>query len=497
MPRKNESQPSLGGEAVRLTASKIIALVITMLTTMLLTRFRTFEEYGTYSQLLLVINLVTTLLMLGLPNSINYFLARADTCEDKKRFLSVYYTLSTLLSMAIGIVLVLCVPLIEGYFHNSLIGKFYYFLALYPWASIISSSIENVLVVYKKTSFLMVYRVSISVISLLTVIVVELLGLGFSEYMISFVGTNCIFAISVYIIVEKYSGGIKAMLDKKIIKAIFVFSIPLGLASVVGTLNAEVDKLLIGYMMDTEQMAVYTNAARELPLAIVASSITAVLLPQLTRMIKNKKIDAAVKLWGYATEVAFIIICVIVAGVFTYANEVMTILYSAKYLPGVPVFRIYSLNLLLRITYFGIILNAFGETKKIFYCSILSLLLNLILNPLFFWVFGMIGPAIATFLAILIINLLQLKMTSRVTRVSFSKVFPWKHLGSLILINAGFAVIFYGIKEVLPLETYTGEVIESCILGVIWAGVYMMMMRKRLLDRWQKLNREGYEEYGN
>ena len=37
-----------------------------------------------------------------------------------------------------------------------------------------------------------------------------------------------------------------------------------------------------------------------------------------------------------------------VAGLVTYAEEVVTILSSSKYLPGVPVFRVYSLNLLLR-----------------------------------------------------------------------------------------------------------------------------------------------------
>ena len=46
---------SLGGDALRLTISKALTLCITMVTTMLLARFRTLEEYGTYSQMLLEI----------------------------------------------------------------------------------------------------------------------------------------------------------------------------------------------------------------------------------------------------------------------------------------------------------------------------------------------------------------------------------------------------------------------------------------------------------
>ena len=488
---KGKGNPSLGGEAVRLTLSKVITLCITMITTMLLSRFRTTEEYGTYSQLLLVINLFTTLIMLGLPNSINYFLARAEDEEERRNFLSVYYTLSTILSIIIGTVLVLGIPIIEGYFHNNSISKFYYFLALYPWASIVSASIENILVVYKKTNFLMAYRVVHSAALLLAVLVVQWLGYGFEMYMIIFVIVNCLFGLSVYVICSRLSGGISVRFDNKIIKAVFAFSVPIGLATVVGTLNAEIDKLLIGYLMNTEQLAIYTNAAKELPVAIVASSITAVLLPQLTRMVKKGETKDAVALWGYATELALIVISLIVAGVFTYAEEALTFLYSAKYLPGVSVFRVYTLNLILRCTYFGILLNAYGKTKQIFYCSVLSLALNVVLNPLFYWMFGMIGPAIATFISLLVVLLLQLFMTAKLMDIRFRDVFPWSKSAIVIGLNILIATVFFFVKRILPIETYVGSIGEALLLGAVWSFLYFLLMRKKMRLAWNKLNHTG------
>ena len=485
---KRKENPTLGSEAVRLTLSKVITLCITLVTTMLLSRYRTTEEYGTYSQLLLVINLFTTLIMLGLPNSINFFLARAESEEERKNFLSVYYTLSTILSIIIGTVLVLGIPLIESYFHNNAISKFYYFLALYPWASIVSASIENILVVYKKTSFLMGYRVIHSVALLLAVLVVQWLGYGFEVYMAVFVLVNCLFGLSVYIICSQLSGGLYVHFDKKLIRAVFTFSVPIGLATVIGTLNAEIDKLLIGYLMNTEQLAIYTNAAKELPVAIVASSITAVLLPQLTRMVKRGDTNNAIALWGYASELALIVIALIVAGVFTYAEDALTFLYSAKYLPGLSVFRVYTLNLILRCTYFGILLNAYGKTKQIFYCSILSLMLNVVLNPLFYWLFGMIGPAIATFISVLVVLLLQLALTAKLMNVSFSEVFPWSKSAIIIGINSLFAIVFFYIKKTIPLETLVGSIYEALILGAIWTILYYLVMRKRIRLVWHKMN---------
>ena len=70
---------TIGGNIINLFSAKSITLIISMITTMLLARFVTLNEFGSYSQMLLVVNLVSTVFMLGLPSSINYFLARAET----------------------------------------------------------------------------------------------------------------------------------------------------------------------------------------------------------------------------------------------------------------------------------------------------------------------------------------------------------------------------------------------------------------------------------
>lgn len=485
-----KSSSSLGGDAIKLTVSKVITLGISMITAMLLSRFRTLEEYGTYSQILLVINLFTSIFMLGLPNSINYFLARAETQEDRKNFLSVYYTLSTILSVIMGGALVCALPVIENYFDNPNIRGFLYFFAMYPWASVVSSSIENVLVVYKETRILMIYRVANSVTLLGSVLIVQWLGLGFSTYMVLYLAVYVVFALAVYVIVSYLSGGLRCLWDKNLIYKIFVFSIPIGLASVVGTLNIEVDKLLIGWLMDTEQLAIYTNASKELPVTIVASSITAVLLPKIVNMIKHNNKTGAVRLWGCATELSYIIICLIVAGVFTYAEDVLALLYSDKYMSGLSVFRVYTLVLLLRCTYFGMILNAYGMTKMIFFSSVISLILNAVLNPIFYFIFGMVGPAVATFLSMLIVILLQLKISAKYMDIKMRTIFPWGSLAKISIINMIFSICFWKLKVYSALDKYTNSIVESIVLGAVWAGIYFLVVRKKVMNLWQKLNGE-------
>ena len=485
---------SLGKDAILLTISKMMTLVITTVTSMMLSRFRTFEEYGTYSQMTLVVTLFSSIFMLGLPNSINYFLARANTREEQQKFLGVYYTLSTLLSGIMGVALTGAAPPIAAYFKNPTILMFVYFLLLYPWANVIGSSIENVLVVYHETRFLTAYRIVNSLCLLGAVLIVQWLGLGFREYMLANTAVYIGFAIAVYLISYKISGGFRPSLNGQLIRTIFVFSLPLGLSAVVGTLNIEIDKLLIGYLMDTEQMAIYTNASKELPVSFIATSITAVLLPQLTRMLKKDRNREAVELWANATELSYMVICLIAAGVFAYGEDVMSLLYSEKYLPGLPVFRVYTLVLLLRCTYFGIVLNAMGKTKDIFYAGLASLALNAVMNPIMYLVFGMTGPALATFLSMFVVLLWQLYRTAKCTGVTFRQVFPWKRVGVITLLNAALAAVFYGIKLLLPLDGWITSLGESLLLGAVWCAVYLLVMRKPIKRAWTGLNQGGAQD---
>lgn len=482
---------SIAGDAAKLTLIKILTTALTMLTAMLLSRFRTLEEYGTYSQLQLVTTLVSTIFMIGLPNSINYFLARAECEEEKRKFTSVYYSLISLLGIGAGGALCVALPFIIKYFNNIRIGTFWYFLLLYPWTKIVLSGIENLLVVYQKMKKLMTFKVLYGLVTLGIVAIAWILDIDFHTYMIAFTFSEIIFSLWCYVISGKLAKGFQFLVDKLYIKTIFKFCIPLGLASIVGTLNIELDKLLIGYLYNTEELAIYTNASKEMPVAIVATSITAVLMPQLVKLLKKEEKKKAVSLWSDATVLSYIFIAFCAAVLFVFAPEVITILYSDKYLPGVSVFRVYSLVLLLRVTYFGMILNSMGRTKFIFVTSIISMGLNLVLNFVFYYLFGFIGPAMATFVSIAITAYLQLMYTSNVIKIPFFQLFNWKQLFSITILNIIFAVFMFFLKTIVQQKIIGNNIIVSIVMGIIWGLLYLLLMRKLITKLWKNLSCES------
>ena len=481
-----KKENGIGIDAARLTIVKILTTLLTMIIAMLLSRYRTLEEYGTYSEMQLVGNLIATIFMIGLPNSISYFISRFE--EKRKRFLDVYFSLSTILGLVAGILMILIIPLIVNYFNNETIKEFWYFLFFYPWTKITLSSIENLLIVYGRVNRLVVFKIIYSSITLLVLCVTCGLNYSFEIYMVAFTSTEVIFAIWVYIIYNSLQGRRVFIIDKAIIVDIIRFSLPIGLSSVVATISIEIDKLLIGYFYTTEELAIYNNASKEIPIAIISSSISAILMPVLVKLMSQQKIEKAVELWKESILLSYIFIAFSVVILIVYAPEIITLLYSAKYLPGVNVFIVYALAIICRVTYFGILLNASGNTKFVLYSSLASLVLNFILNIVFYYCFGYIGPAIATVCSTGVVAFAQIMYTAKVFHLKVRNIFPWLGLLKISVVNGIFFTIMKAIDYLITMQGNSSSCLYAVCASLLFGIIYLFIYRNKIKQKWQILN---------
>lgn len=478
----------LGNQALVLTVARAGTLFVSTLSLMLIARVQSLTEYGTYAQLLTVVNLATTLFSLGLANSVNFFLARAIDAAERRKFLSTYYFLHTIVCLLIGLLLLSIHPLIIKYFHNEYIGCFLYIMVLLPWTRLTINGISNILIVYGKTNQIVLYNFINAFFTLGAIAIVWKLNLSFSDYMLIFIIGEVFIAISIYVKVWRLEVFLVFNYSIGYIRNILKYSIPLGLASVVGTLSLELDKLMIGQWFSTEEFAIYTNAARELPLTLIATSLTAVLLPKVTRMIQMKRDVEAVALWSKTVELSFIFICFFSLICVVFANQVMLLLYSDKYISGVDVFRIYAIVLLLRMTYFGIILNAKGKTRVIFCSSIIALVINICLNYILLYCFGIIGPALSTLISIFAVNLLQLQYTAHNLKMPIVKIFPWRALVRVLMVNITVGCIIFYMYSELGLEFVSIFDFRIVCLMIIMVVVYGLVQKKRVMYLWSRIN---------
>jgi len=111
---------------------------------------------------------------------------------------------------------------------------------------------------------------------------------------------------------------------------------------------------------------------------------------------------------------------------------------GTSYQNAVVPFQIYNLIVLIRVTHYGSILQAFGDTKGVMYLSINLVVANILLSiPLTIWL-GITGTALSTLLANLYNWYIMLKRIGGHLDLKPSKVLPFgyylKVLGTAVVV---------------------------------------------------------------
>lgn len=478
-------------EASLLTISQVFTAITSMLAVMLLSRFRSLQEYGTYSQIMLIVSLSVSMVQLGIPNSINYFIVKCKNENEKNEFYSTYYSISTLFSIGTGLILILFLPIWIKYFNNYELKTYWWMLLLLPWTTSIINSISYLFIVSEKIYGLVFYNIFSTAANLVIIVLIKMCSGTFSDYLLAYMLLQVGLMGYVYFNVLKITNKtFHFYLNRKLLAEIYRYAIPLGFSSILATISVEIDKIMIGGFLGTEALAIYTNTGKELPVVILISSITAVLTPKIVFLINNKKTESAVKLWKSSAMIGFAIMAFFSTAFIVFAPQLVKLLYGEKYLNGVTIFRIYSCMLLCRFTYFGMILTALGKTKMIMYTNIICIISNFILNFVLYKAFGIIGPAIATVSTTFLAAVLQLFFTAKNIGSSFMQIMPWLDFLLIIAINLALGGLAYWYISAFHIKTGVSDILLCGGLGIIWFGIYSLLLGKKVISTYKLSVRE-------
>lgn len=484
-----------GTKAFILVASKIITLLLSMLTAIVLARTLSLEEYGTYSELLTVSSIGVSIFSFGLPNALNYFLPKAANEEEKNRFIAFYFAIVTLLSLVLMGVMAFANKAISDYYDNERLITYSYFLIIIPWTKLLISSRSNLLIAEGKVLREIIYCVSngfmLALIGLLTLTDYA----NFRIYIILYVIIECVFAALVYF--EAFMASKKKIaikINRAKILELIKYTVPLGLSTAISTISLDLDKLIIGNLMDESSVAIYANAGKELPFSLIPTAFTAIFLPQMVALVKNKNINSAVSRWKDIMVINYILLAFCASASIVFAPQIISLLYSHAYLDGVAIFRIYSLTLILRITYWAMILNAFGKIQEILLNSVSCLLINAILSVLLYKAIGFVGPALATLISILAIVIFQIVRTSKLINVPIRQIIPLREfvLPSLVSLSSGLGV--FAVVNYIGLGIDNSGIFSAILIGLVWGVLYLVIFAKKIKKLWKNLNVDILED---
>jgi O-antigen/teichoic acid export membrane protein len=208
------------------------------------------------------------------------------------------------------------------------------------------------------------------------------------------------------------------------------FAVPLGLATLVGTVSVSLDQMLVSLRCPPEVFAVYSVGSLEIPLiGIITGSITSVVLVDYARYYREARIGEIVALVHRAMSQSATLLVPIMVFLLCVAPDLMCVLFGEKYRDSSVPFRVFLLLLPVRTITFGAVLQAAGQSRHILIQSILGLGANAVLA---WWAIGWIGPVGACWASVVTTYLVSVPYLMSVMRsalrVPYRRMFPWNDL---------------------------------------------------------------------
>ena len=440
------------GDSILLIFVRVVTMTASLLMTRILSDHFSMHDYGTYSQVMLLINTVMNLTSFGLLDGINFFFCREQNEERRNAYISTIFAIHYIMGFAASLIMLLCTVPISAYFQNEDLKPLIVFCAFSPIVRNSIAMLQVMFVTIGKAKLIAFRNLIVSALKLVTILLA------------CFVVDNIIFILCVQLATDiaqtayfffvlgknKCRPSIHQF-SRELIPQILTYCIPMAMFTMVKALNRDCDKFVVSFFTDTETLALYANASKQLPFDIIMSSFCTVLQPYITRYIAEKNYKASVGLYRAFLEISLLSTGILALSATAVAPELIQFLYTDKYLPGLDVFRIYILIDILNIMCITLVLSASGWTKTILYISLGAFTLNIGLNILLFKFFGILGPALGT----LVVTLLQ-----------------------------GFLILFYSSKamhtslwEMLPIKTILLFTVETAVLLPI-----LSLLRRNLAD---------------
>lgn len=451
----------LSKQAGLLTAADFFRFFLKSLIGIALARLITPADLGTYRQLFLIYTTFSTLLLLGIPQSLLYFLPKAADEKSQTALIARTLNIVSLLGLLFALAMILFRHEVAYRFANPQIDRLLLLFAIYPVFMFVTQLYSSVMLGLKQAAraakfilfavgcdFFLILGTAIFTRNLDSIVVAVILS-AFLQWIYAQVQLRKYHAL--------FDTGIYAGLKEQL-----GYAIPLGLASIIGMLSMQLDKFMISGFFTPEQFAVFSIGAMELPLVgILANSVNSVLLPHLS----SSDPRAMSELYCGAVRKNALIIFPLTALAFIFAKPIMIFLYGQIYAEAAVYFRIYLLILPLRIATYGILFQAFGKTKLIMVISIVTLLGNTVLNFFMIRAWGMQGAAYATVTVTWLAVLIYLLLIHTDLKLKLSMLFP---IGKII------RTALLTIISALPVYALF-MLIDSSLLRVIFGSGWFVL----------------------
>lgn len=199
-------------------------------------------------------------------------------------------------------------------------------------------------------------------------------------------------------------------------RSILVFSLPLIAMQGTNFLISNADTFMIGYYLQSDQVGIYNIAFQlrnGLVILLVASGF--LLPPVLTRLQVNENYDELRTIYRSVTRWVLFVTLPVFLVLFTFPSLILSMLFGEAYAAGATALRILAIGGFASAAMGAntMSLIGLGANRKVMYITVLSALVNVVLNVALIPLFGVLGAAVASTTATVLQNVANVAILYR------------------------------------------------------------------------------------
>lgn len=458
--------------ALSLGAAKAFDYAMQFLLPVVLVRCVDTATFGEYRLLWLAIGTLMYLATFNMPQSLYLFLPRSEP-----RLKRLYINQTLLFLGASGLACAWAVSPLNPWLPSSLapLEKYGALVPAFVALWLVATTLDFLPTVEERIAWQSFACIGLSVLR------VVMLGVGafFTGSMRALVWLLLAFVLIKLALlgyyVARHHGLHRPLFDRPLFRDQFTKAAPLGVSNGLYGMRYQGDQWIAAHLFSLASFAAFSVAAVLGPLVnVFRASVNEAFLPSMSRLQAAGDARGMMELNSRANVMVGMLLYPILAFAFVFAEEIVTVIYTASYIEAASVMRVYILAFGLMVVEVGSIMLLLAQGFFAIRLNICLLALGVTVSWLGARHFGLPGAAAGSVLAIYLDRAATLTRIARLTGIPFTKLQDWRGLGLALGYALVSALVAWGVTE----RYFYGEgaIVRLVAGGAVLAGAYALLL---------------------
>lgn len=413
---------------------RALASIATLLIPITLVRVFDQGEYGTYKQLFLVFATLYSIALVGLSDSLYYFVPRSPHLGGR------YVANAVAGLMVAGFVclagLYAARDAVAAFMKNDALAGHLGAIGLFLLFTLVATVLEIALIARKHYGRASLAYV-LSDIARALCFVAPMLVLPSLELLMRWaVAFSAVRLIAALVMLRREFGD-EFRLDPGLVRPQLAYALPFALYVLVEILQSTYHQYSVSWSFDAATFAIYSVGCFQVPFVdFLATPASSVMMVRMSEEMRDGRPHAAAAIWLDITRKLALIFFPMVALLIVTSREVITFLFTDAYAASAPIFAVWVLTIALSVLQTDGVMRVHAQIRFLFFVNLARLALIVVLIQPMMAAFGLLGPVVVTLLAMALARGLHLLQMRRLMGLSNHEVLPWRDLAAIAFVSA-------------------------------------------------------------